>query len=133
MDIVRLLTNNSLAGQSEISENEPSLIIDYIETRQQQTADMGHTESLNNELNSSQSLSELQIQMKVQNQKGWSKFSEVFMVSALLGDGMNDIKVTEKFETFLDIYFTVFVGAKPKDKNMFLYCTGFFNACISRL
>ena len=113
MDIVRLLTNNSLAGQSEISENEPSLVIDYTETREQQTANMRHTEPLNNEMNSSQSLSELQIQRKVQNQKGWSKFSEVFMVSALLGDGMNDIKVTAKFETFLDIYFTVFMAAKP--------------------
>lgn len=92
LDIVRLLTNNSLVGQSEISENEPSLVIDYTETREQQTADMRHTEPLNNEINSSQSLSELQIHRTVQNQKGWSKFSEVFMVSALLGDGMNDIK-----------------------------------------
>lgn len=113
LDIVHLLTNNSLAGQSEISENEPSLVIDYTETREQQTADMRHTEPPNNEINSSQSLSELQIHRKVQNQKGWSKFSEVFMVSALLGDGMNDIKVTAKFKTFLDIYFTVFVGSKP--------------------
>lgn len=101
MDIVRLLTNNSLAEQSEISENEPSLVRDYTETREQQAADMRHTEPLNNEMNSSQSLSELQIQRKVQSQKGWSKFSEVFMVSALLGDGLNDIKVTAKFETFL--------------------------------
>lgn len=112
MDVVRLLTNNSLAGQSEMSEHEPSLVIDYTESREQQTADMRHTEPLDNEMNSSQSLSELQIQRKVQNQKGWSKFSEVFMVSALLGDGMNDIKVTAKFETFIDIYFTVYVEAK---------------------
>lgn len=114
LDIVRLLTNNSLAGQSEISENEPSLVLDYTETREQQTTDMRHTEALNNEMNSSHNLSELQIQRKVQNQKGWSKFSEVFMVSALLGDGMNDIKVTAKFETSLDIYFTVFCGSKAK-------------------
>lgn len=113
LDIVRLLTNNSLAGQSEMSEHEPSLVIDYTESREQQTADMRHTEPLDNEMNSSQSLSELQIQRKVQNQKGWSKFREVFMVSALLGDGMNDIKVTAKSETFLDIYFTVYVEAKP--------------------
>ena len=112
MDVVRLLTNNSLARQSEMSEHEPSLVIDYTESREQQTADMRHTEPLDNEMNSSQSLSELQIQRKVQNQKGWSKFSEVFMVSALLGDGMNDIKVTAKFETFIDIYFTVYVEAK---------------------
>ena len=95
-----------------MSEHEPSLVIDYTESREQQTADMRHTEPLDNEMNSSQSLSELQIQRKVQNQKGWSKFSEVFMVSALLGDGMNDIKVTAKFETFIDIYFTVYVEAK---------------------
>jgi hypothetical protein len=112
LDVVRLLTNNSLARQSEMSEHEPSLVIDYTESREQQTADMRHTEPLDNEMNSSQSLSELQIQRKVQNQKGWSKFSEVFMVSALLGDGMNDIKVTAKFETFIDIYFTVYVEAK---------------------
>jgi hypothetical protein len=113
LDIVHLLTNNSLAGHSETCEHEPSLVVDYTEYREQQTADTRHTEQLNNEMNSSQSLSELQIQRKVQNQKGWSKFSEVFMVSALLGDGMNDIKVTAKFKTFLDIYFTVFVKAKP--------------------
>lgn len=112
MDVVRLLTNNSLAGQSEVSEHEPSLVIDYTESREQQTADMRHNEPLDNEMNSSQSLSEFQIQRKVQNQKGWSKFSEVFMVSALLGDGMNDIKVTAKFETFIDIYFTVHLEAK---------------------
>nr|AGM32835.1 putative GTP-binding protein Era [Coptotermes formosanus] len=92
LDVVRFLTNNSLARQSKMSEHEPSLVIDYTESREQQTADGRHSQPLNSEMNSSQSLSELQIQRKVQNQKGWPNFSEVFMVSALLGDGMNDIK-----------------------------------------
>lgn len=92
LDVVRLLTNNSLAGQSKMSEHEPSLVVDYTKSRDQQTADSRHNQPLNSEMNSSQSLSELQIQRKVQNQKGWPNFSEVFMVSALLGDGMNDIK-----------------------------------------
>lgn len=113
LDVVRFLTNNSLARQSKMSEHEPSLVIDYTESREQQTADGRHSQPLNSEMNSSQSLSELQIQRKVQNQKGWPNFSEVFMVSALLGDGMNDIKVTAKLERVLDINFTVYVEAEP--------------------
>jgi hypothetical protein len=81
-------------------------------SREQQTADTRHSHPLNNEMNLSQSLSELQIQRKVLNQKGWPNFSEVFMVSALLGDGMNDIKVTAKLETCEDSCFTVYVEAE---------------------
>lgn len=49
----------------------------------------------------SHKLSELQVQRKVLNERGWSHFTEVFMVSALLGDGINDIKVITILETFI--------------------------------
>lgn len=99
MDVVRLLTNNSLAQQSKASTLESSLVTDYPECREQQQAHKSHNHLVKDDMNSP-ILSELQVQRKVVNERGWPNFREVFMVSALLGDGMNDIKVTAKFEIF---------------------------------
>lgn len=99
LDVVRLLTNNSLTGQSKTSEHEPSSVIDYPECIEQQQAHKSHNHQVKDDMNSP-ILSELQVQRKVVNERGWPNFREVFMVSALLGDGMNDIKVTAKLEIF---------------------------------
>lgn len=117
MDVVRLLTNNSLAGQSKTSEHEPSSVIDYTDCTEQQKAHKHHDHQVKDDMNSS-ILSELQVQRKVVNERGWPNFREVFMVSALLGDGMNDIKVTSKLENFL---FHV---------NLFHYLHGIYQNCL---
>jgi hypothetical protein len=96
LDVVRLLTNNSLTEQSKTSEHGQSPVIDYTEYMQQQRSHKSHNQ-VKDELNSL-ILSELQVQRKVVNERGWPNFREVFMVSALLGDGMNDIKVTVRLE-----------------------------------
>lgn len=100
MDIVRLLTNNSLAGQSKSSEHKPLSVTDYAECVEHQVADRNNNHPVMDEVNSHK-LSELQIHRKVLNERGWSHFNEVFMVSALLGDGMNDVKVIAILETFI--------------------------------
>jgi hypothetical protein len=99
LDVVRLLTNNSLAGQSRNSGHEPASVIDYAECVGHQIADMSHNHPVRDEVNYDK-LSELQIHRKVLNERGWPHFREVFMVSALMGDGMNDVKVTAKLRTF---------------------------------
>ncbi|XP_023704282.1 LOW QUALITY PROTEIN: GTPase Era, mitochondrial [Cryptotermes secundus] len=91
LDVVRLLTNNSLAGQSKTSEREPLSAINYPECIEQQQAHKSHDHQVKDDMSSS-ILSELQVQRKVANERGWPNFKEIFMVSALLGDGMNDIK-----------------------------------------
>jgi hypothetical protein len=96
LDVVRLLTNSSLAEHPETSEHEQSSVVDYTECIQQQRAHTSDSQ-MKDELNSP-ILSELQVHRKVVKERGWPNFKEVFMVSALLGDGMNDIKVTAKLE-----------------------------------
>lgn len=91
LDVVRLLTNNSLAGKPKTSVLEPSSVIDYTECIEQQRTHKRHNHQVKDDMNSP-ILSELQVQRKVVNERGWPNFREVFMVSALLGDGMNDIK-----------------------------------------
>ncbi|XP_069689113.1 GTPase Era, mitochondrial [Periplaneta americana] len=82
LDIIRLLTNGSLAGQQkELDEDSPS-IINY-------TADTDEEHKVGVE---NQQLSELQVKRKVKTERGWSHFEEVFMVSALMGDGIKDVK-----------------------------------------
>lgn len=113
MDVVRLLTKNSLAGQSKTSEREPLSAINYPECIEQQQAHKSHDHQVKDDMSSS-ILSELQVQRKVANERGWPNFREIFMVSALLGDGMNDIKVTAKLEIFfcfMLIYFTAYIAA----------------------
>lgn len=110
MDVVRLLTNSSLAGQSKTSKHKPSSVIDYPECIEQQQAHKSHNHQVKDDMNSP-ILSELEVQRKVVNERGWPNFREVFMVSALLGDGMNDIKVTANIISFMLIYFTAYVAA----------------------
>lgn len=43
-----------------------------------------------------ESLSEIELQQIIKNKHYWENFSEVFMVSALLGKGMHDFKVSMK-------------------------------------
>ncbi|KAJ4437053.1 hypothetical protein ANN_17188, partial [Periplaneta americana] len=82
LDIIRLLTNGSLAGQQkELDEDSPSIINYTADT------DEEHKDGVKN-----QQLSELQVKRKVKTERGWSHFEEVFMVSALMGDGIKDVK-----------------------------------------
>lgn len=108
LDVVHLLTNGSLAGQSKISGHEPSSVTDYAEGVEQQIADRSDNHPVMDEINSHK-LSELQIHRKVLNEKGWPHFKEVFMVSALLGDGTNDIKVIAMLEIFI-LFLVLAVG-----------------------
>jgi hypothetical protein len=93
LDVVRLLTSDSLSEQPETSEHEQS----YTEYMQQQKRAHDSCRQVKDGRNSI-ILTELQVQRKVVNERGWPNFREVFMVSALLGDGMNDIKVTARMK-----------------------------------
>jgi hypothetical protein len=104
LDVVHLLTNNSLAGQSKTSEKEPLSVINYTEDAEKQVAKNKSTDPLRDEVNL-QKLSELQVQRKVLKERGWSHFRDVFMVSALLGDGMNDVKVIAELDTYVVFHF----------------------------
>ena len=44
-------------------------------------------------------LSEIQVTKMIQNQRGWPAFSQVFMISALDGTGIPDLKVN--FSSYL--------------------------------
>lgn len=48
-------------------------------------------------VNTSEKISEIDIQRRIKNESGWPGFQEVFMVSAIEGFGMGDIMVSNSY------------------------------------
>ena len=88
MDIIRNLTKDTLKNPESSSNSR--------QWQQQHTS--------KNEEEMYEHLSEQELQKRVMKEKGWSNFREIFMISALNGEGTDDVKVI-----FFYCQFSVFI------------------------
>ncbi|KAJ9587671.1 hypothetical protein L9F63_018887 [Diploptera punctata] len=89
LDIIRTLTNNSLGNYTSSSVQEESQILCHDYSQKKSTNKMENDDKTNEEF---YQFSELQLRKKLDKEKGWPYFKEVFMISALNGEGTFDVR-----------------------------------------
>ena len=95
LDLTSKLSKGIIGGKSIASS--PSSQKQRIHQQKNNTSDLNKSNEQISELTPFENLSEREVSKRIEGQIGWSRFSRIFMISAIDGDGVSDIVVRNNY------------------------------------
>lgn len=91
LDLTSNLSKGIIGGKSIASSPSPQK--QRMHKQKNNTSDLNESNEQISELTPFENLSEREVLKRIEGQIGWSRFSRIFMISAIDGDGVSDIVV----------------------------------------